>query len=121
MHLVDDTHRVFVSRALLSYGAVILSFLGGVHWGLAIQSKASLTGVQFAVRLILSVLSSIAGWTALLATTPTALLILATAAAAILWVDLRTTRVGQAPPWYPRLRIPLTCVVVGALLLGASA
>jgi len=31
MHFVDDTHRVLVAHALLTYGAVILSFLGGVH------------------------------------------------------------------------------------------
>ncbi len=44
---------------------------------------------------------------------------LAVAVTAMLWVDLRATRAGDAPRWYPTLRIPLTCIVVAALLLGA--
>ena len=49
----------------------------------------------------------------------TGLLVLALSFAAMLGVDLWATRVGQAPAWYPRLRIPLSCVVVAALLFGA--
>jgi hypothetical protein len=120
-HFVDDAHRMSVIQALLAYGAVILSFLGGVHWGLAVGSNINSDNRQFLARLVLSVLPSLAGWTALLATETTGLLILATAIAAMLWVDLRATQAGHAPPWYPNLRIPLTCVVVAALLFGASA
>ena len=120
-HFVDSAHRMLVAHALLTYGAVILSFLGGVHWGLAVGSNSSSDHRQFVARLALSVLPSLAGWTALLATETTGLLILATALAAMLWVDLRATQAGHAPPWYPKLRIPLTCVVVAALLFGANA
>ena len=34
---VDDLWGVNVESALIAYGAVILSFLGGVHWGMAIS------------------------------------------------------------------------------------
>ena len=33
--LVDEELHPFVSIALAAYGAVIVSFLGGIHWGIA--------------------------------------------------------------------------------------
>ena len=118
---LDSAPRMFVVHALLAYGATILSFLGGVHWGLAIGSRSSADNPEFRNRLIVSVLPSLAAWAALLFPEHTGLLILAAAVAAMLWVDIRATRADHAPQWYPKLRIPLTCVVVTALLFGASA
>ena len=112
---------MFAVHALVAYGAVILSFLGGVHWGLAIGSRSNADHQELRTRLVVSVIPSLAAWAALLVPEKTGLLVLATAMAAMLWVDIRATRAGQAPRWYPKLRIPLTCVVVAALLLGASA
>ena len=37
----------------------------------------------------------------------------------MLVVDIRATRLGHAPAWYPRLRIPLSCAVAVSLLAGA--
>ena len=113
--------RMFVVHALVAYGATILSFLGGVHWGLAIVSRSNANDPALRTRLVVSVIPSLAAWVALLFPETTGLLMLAAAIAAMLWVDLRATRLGHAPQWYPKLRIPLTCVVVAALLLGASA
>ena len=118
---LDGSHRLFVIHALAAYGAVILSFLGGVHWGLAIGSQGAADHPEFRTRLIVSVIPSLAAWAALLFAQNIGLLMLAAAVAAMLWVDLRATKTGHAPPWYPKLRIPLTCVVVAALVLGASA
>jgi hypothetical protein len=111
--------RILVAHALVAYGATILSFLGGAHWGLAISSQTSVDRGKLPARLILSVIPSLAGWAALLVAETTGLFILAIAVATMLWVDMRATRLGQAPPWYPKLRIPLTSVVVAALLFGA--
>ena len=118
---LDSAPRLFVVRALVAYGAVILSFLGGVHWGLAIASQGDAAHQALRTRLIVSVIPSLAAWVALLFPERIGLLILAAAIAAMLWVDIRATRAGHAPQWYPKLRIPLTCVVVAALLFGASA
>ena len=118
---LNDPPRTLVAHALVAYGATILSFLGGVHWGLAIGSRSGAENGKLPARLILSVVPSLAGWAALLVPETTGLFILAMAVAAMLWVDIRATRVGQAPPWYPKLRIPLTCVVVATLLIGAIA
>ena len=109
--------RVIVEHALVAYGAAILSFLGGVHWGLAVRSRSSRDDGK--LWLTLSVIPALAGWAALLVPETPGLFTLAIAAAVMLWVDIWATRVGQAPLWYPKLRIPLTCVVVAALLFAA--
>jgi len=36
--LVDEGLQIWVSIALAGYGALIVSFLGGIHWGLAWQA-----------------------------------------------------------------------------------
>ena len=118
---LESAPRIFVVHALAAYGAVILSFLGGVHWGLAIGSQSHADHQALRTRLSVSVIPSLAAWVALLFTEKTGLLILAAAIAVMLWVDIRATRDGNAPRWYPKLRIPLTAVVVAALLLGARA
>jgi hypothetical protein len=117
---VDEAVRPSAIQALLAYGAVILSFLGGIHWGLAIAAAISQAGT-LAARLTLSVMPSLAGWVALLLAGRAGLLLLAIAVAAMLMVDLRATRRGEAPLWYPKLRIPLSGVVVLSLLVGALA
>jgi hypothetical protein len=63
----------------------------------------------------------LAAWAALLFSETAGLFVLATSIATMLWVDIRATRAAQAPAWYPKLRIPLTCVVVATLLIGAIA
>jgi len=108
-----------VAYSLLAYGATILSFLGGVHWGLAIGSTARAAAADLKVRLTLSVVPSLVAWAALLVPLRSGLFMLAAAIALMLVVDIRATRAGEAPAWYPRLRIPLSCAVAAALLVGA--
>lgn len=119
---VDGAPSMQVSFALSAYGAVILSFLGGIRWGLAVAGFGveGGAGASFA-RLGLSVLPSLVAWVALLIPAPGRLLLLAAAFAAMLWLDVRATRQGIAPAWYPRLRWPLTTTVVAALVLAAIA
>ena len=106
------------SLALIGYGAVILSFLGGVHWGLAAPAGRPL-------QIGLSVVPSLVAWLALLVAnlqgTDTALWLLAAAFAVLLPGDLLAAARGLAPGWYPRLRVPLTLIVVACLVVGALA
>ncbi len=120
-HVLDDAPRMFAVHALAAYGAAILSFLGGIHWGLAITSPRDADDQGLRTRLIVSVVPSLMAWVALLFPEKAGLLLLATAVAAMLLVDLRASRRDEAPRWYPTLRIPLTCVVVAALAFGAGA
>lgn len=114
-----DAERAYALRALLAYGAVILSFLGGVHWGLAMAETGGAERDGLVLRLVISVVPSLAAWAALLIDARAGLFVLAASIVATLWVDLRATRLGMAPRWYPTLRIPLTGAVVVSLLLGA--
>ena len=102
--------------ALAGYGAVILSFVGGVHWGLATAEPGS---AEMGRRLVAAVVPSLIGWSALLMPAQAGLLVLALAFAGLLPFDLRAVRRGHAPAWYPRLRWPLTIVVVASLVFGA--
>jgi hypothetical protein len=104
----------FAAFALLAYGAVILSFLGGIHWGLAIARPDP----SFA-RLGLGVLPSLIGWTALLLGGRFGLLLLALAFLLVFLLDRQLTREGRAPPWFPKLRLPPTAAVVLCLLVAA--
>ena len=120
MPVVPAATRPVVALALTAYGAVILSFLGGIHWGMAIVAPAG-AGDRLPARLALSVVPSLVAWAALLVPERMALVGLAVAVALMLWVDLRATAAGEAPAWYPRLRVPLSAAVVASLLLAAFA
>ena len=103
--------------ALRGYGVAILSFMGGIHWGLAIgDAGAAAGGGATWQRLGLSVLPALVGWLALLLPQTAGLLLLAVAFAALLVGDLLAVRAAFAPSWYPRLRWPLSVVVVLCLL-----
>lgn len=108
--------RAWAETALLGYGAVILSFMGGVHWGMAI----AVPGVS-ATRLAWSVVWALIGWVGLLAGGDLGLLLVAAGFVGLFAYDRRATRRDEAPPWYPALRRPLTAVVVACLVLAMLA
>lgn len=105
--------------AMAAYGAVILSFLGGIHWGLGIAGAGPVqsNGTTFA-RLGVSVVPSLVGWSALLLSGQLGLLVLAAAFLGLLLFDLHASRKAQTPAWYPKLRWPLTVVVAASLTLA---
>ncbi len=116
---LGEPYSGWAIAALMAYGAVILSFLGGIHWGVAIASdpgNGALPG-----RLMVSVAPSLVAWAGLLLPLRVGLLVLAAGFAAILYVDIRATRAGEMPSWYPRLRRPLSSAVIAALLLSNIA
>lgn len=104
-----------VWRALALYGAVILSFLGGVHWGRALAvPRASDFGA--------SVVPSIVAWLAVTALPGRAAIPpLAAGFAALLIYDLARVRDGALPAWYAPLRLRLTAVVIGAFAVALLA
>ncbi|KQT85910.1 DUF3429 domain-containing protein [Aurantimonas sp. Leaf443] len=105
----------FLILALSGYGAAILSFLGGIRWGAAIERP---DGLHTRRALVGSVLPSLLGWAMLLVPVPYNLAGLALGFALQgLW-DVRATRSGALPPWFATLRIALTVVVM--LCLAAS-
>jgi hypothetical protein len=111
-----------VSDALAAYGAVILSFLGGIQWGFATgDAHVARENSALLRRLSVSVLPSLFAWTALLAPRELGFLILAGTFLLVLLVDIRAARSNQAPVWYPSLRWPPTLLVVASLLVATLA
>ena len=116
--VLDGALQTQAYAALAAYGAVILSFLGGINWGLAIAGNGAMPNALVR-RLTLSVVPSLVGWAALLLPRTADLVVLAAAFGVMLLVDLESTRRGETPPWYPKLRWPLTVGVMSSLLLAA--
>ncbi|MDZ4843678.1 MAG: DUF3429 domain-containing protein [Hyphomicrobium aestuarii] len=100
------------------YALAILSFMGAIHWGLAMATPNANQATNYAA----SVIPALVGWFALiLLPVALALRVMAAAFVLLLIYDIRATRLGTAPPWYPGLRIPVTVVVVTALALASLA
>lgn len=105
-----------VRAALLAYGAIIASFLGGIRWGLALREG----GRAAALDLVLSVVPSLVAWACLALPRPfdagaLGLLLLAWGA-----VDQDLPRRSLAPAWFGRLRVILSGVAGLAMLAAAS-
>lgn len=113
----SDVLNTRLSLVLLAYGAIILSFLGGVQWGLAI-AVPQIDNTLWR-RLTLSILPSLVAWVALVMPYSIGFFILAGSFVAMLLVDIQASRVQEAPAWYQKLRWPLSCGAVAALVLGA--
>ena len=102
----------FVRTALAWWAVIILSFMAGTFWGLAIARRAD------PVLLIGSNAAAIAAWLALLLL-PSAVIPVAISAlfALLLLLDWHAVRSGIVPLSYLRLRMAITSVVV--ICLGA--
>lgn len=103
---------------LVAYAAVILSFLGGVHWGFALMTVDP-PGVQRA-RYGLGIMPSLVGWAGLLVTfaglITIGLLIEAAGFVALTIVEGRAAHNGHLPPGYMGLRYVLSAVVIACLV-----
>lgn len=111
---ISGSLREWGALLLLYYGAIILSFMGGVHWGAAmLRDDSSLTslGKSVAPSLLALVATLIGG--------RTGFLLLAFGFAGLLIHDESETAAGRLPGWYPSLRRPLSAIVISALILGA--
>lgn len=111
---IDPALRLDAQRALLGYGAVILAFLGAVHWGVALRMGE---GADWR-RLGWSVLPSLIGWVALLLAPVPGLVLLILGLGAAFVVDVRAIHGAVLPGWYLPLRRVLTVGALSALLLA---
>lgn len=114
----DAGTRDLAGRALLGYGAVILSFLGGVHWGLVLRGAAP----QRAGGLLAAgVVPSLVGWVALLLPFEQAAAVLV-AGFGLFWLyEHRVLGPTVLPPDFLALRRWLTLGVVASMGLALMA
>ncbi len=118
---VGDVLGPELNLALVAYGALILSFLGGVRWGIAMSESEEGDERSLAIRLAISILPSLIGWSAFFMPDRVSLLILAIAFIAIGTLDVSAYKLSDAPAWYRKLRLPLTVTVTICLAIAAVA
>ena len=93
-----------------TYGAIILSFLGAVHWGLAMQDDRS------PYWYVWSISPALMGFTSLLIFDAKLQLLALMPLFVLTWsVDRQAASLGLVPPWYMRLRTILTIGAVTSL------
>lgn len=114
---IVDVRQIAV-MALGAYGAVILSFLGGIRWGKILNDK---TRIKRWAPLALSVVPSLIAWVALLLTPAWLLSILAAGFVLQYALDIEAVKRGELPAWFGRLRTILTTGAVLSLLTGLLA
>ena len=102
--------RAFYGFALLAYGATIASFLGAIHWGLAMR-----TGGPQRMAFLWGVAPSLVAWTALLQPTPWGLLLLTGLLLLCYSLDRRWYPQHQLQRWLP-MRLRLTAVACASCL-----
>lgn len=105
-------------KLAIVYGAIILSFLGGIRWGTAIGPYD--TGRQ-TLEFLASVLGSLAGLAAVfLPAIPALALLIAGFLMQGLW-DVMSVESGRLPSWFGRLRMVLTAGAVVSLIAALLA
>lgn len=115
--LPDAGMRHLAGRVLVGYGAVILSFLGGVHWGLVLRAASP----RAAGMLVVGVLPSLVGWLTLLLPFETAVAIQVVSFGGFWMYEHRVLGADIIPPAYLALRRWLTLVAIASLGLALMA
>lgn len=106
-------------RALIAYGAVILSFIGGIHWGFVTSASGPLK--RRWGLLTAATLPALLAWVALLLAPERGIAAVAAGLTAVLLLDRWAWARNLAPGWWMRLRIPITAVAVGCLVAAAAS
>jgi hypothetical protein len=101
--------------ALLAFGAVILSFLGGIRWGFAVLEGEEAGWSAYSM----SALPSLVAWLGAAAGGPLGLLILAIALGLWYFAERAAPPSIALPGWYMRQRGMLTAITVLSLIVAA--
>lgn len=115
----DRPMQEWAFRAAGTYGACILSFLGGAWWGLA---AARAHPRDLPIWLAIAVLPALGAWAAVWFLSSLSVGAMAAMFLACLWVDRELARRYVAPEWWLPLRLPLSlCMAALHLLLAVFA
>ncbi|KAF7561198.1 hypothetical protein G7046_g2959 [Stylonectria norvegica] len=101
----------------LGYGAVIISFLGAIHWGLEYAEKSPLPE-RTRFRYGMGLGASIVAWPTLFMPVEYALTTQFAAFTALYFADTRAATKGWAPYWYGTYRFLLTAMVGLAIVVS---
>jgi hypothetical protein len=117
---LEPSRAAFWSLALIAYGAVILSFVGALHWAFAMLLPGLSAG-QRRYRYVWSTAPALVGWIGLLLPPITGSIVLMLGFIAHLLHDRHLVQHTTLPVWYWPLRLRLTlgaCLALGAGAMG---
>lgn len=110
----DHAWRAQTIALLTSYAAIVLSFLGGIRWGIALSQPGDDVGRVYA----LAVLPALGGWAAFFVPPPYSFVLLAVAFAAHGAWDTLSAQASRMPDWFARLRMQLTAGIVVTMIVA---
>ena len=111
--LAEPHIQAFALQILVPYSAIILTFMGGVHWGIIISR------IQNGMYLYTTgIMPSLAAVLAILVPLDFAIAVLGVGFLALLLCDLWLVRTAVLPKWYGKLRIQLTLAVIVCLAVA---
>lgn len=114
--VMEGAHAAMLHLPLVGCGAVILSFVGALHWGVALTHSTA-SQRDRTVLMSWSVVPALLGWVALMAPAGADLILLASGFWAHLAFDWRAQKRHGLPGWYMPLRILATSIATLCLLL----
>ena len=113
--LVDTQSSILVASALHLYGAIILSFLGGLHWGRIACKQDNKTSDKW--FLVYSVIPSLIGWSSFLLSYlwqgASSMLIAGFFISYV--IDVHFSKLGEWQSWMKPLRTNLTLIACFSL------
>ena len=112
---IGEVH-FWAAQILTHYGAIILTFMGGVHWGIALTTQDRNRVYLYTVGIMPSLISVVA----ILLPAKYALLVLVAGFIALLLYDLCLVRKEVLPAWYGGLRLNLTLTVALCLIIASA-
>jgi len=112
----DPPMKNFAIQAKITYGALILSFLGGIHWGVAAINPKNVNWLS----LSWGVTPTLVAWVALFLQPSTGLIILLISFSAAAIIDYRVFDSNGDNAWFGKLRTILSIGAITALLFTLS-
>ncbi|MFM8501121.1 MAG: DUF3429 domain-containing protein [Fluviibacter sp.] len=117
LSLVEPAHQIIYRGALFTYGAVILSFVGAIQWGLA-MCMPELTENQRRNAYLWSVVPALIAWITIFFGPVTSGLLLIFGFLIQYWRDLSLSHQFSLPGWFLPLRLRLTSIACISLGIG---
>ncbi|KAL3428165.1 hypothetical protein PVAG01_01674 [Phlyctema vagabunda] len=113
----ETAHQMleFITPVQIGYGAVIISFLGAIHWGL---EYAGYGGRHSYRRYVYGVIAPAVAWPTLLMPAEYALITQFAAFNFLYFADARATVKGWFPAWYSTYRFVLTFFVGASIVIS---
>jgi hypothetical protein len=117
LYALPDAHAPALLFWLSAYAAVMLAFVGAIHWGAAMVHPG-MGDTDRGVFMAWSVVPALVGWVSLLLPETTGLLLMAATFAVHYAADHQFAQRFALPSWYLRLRASLTAVAALCLVLA---